>query len=110
MKAENAARGSVIAHSPNQYILHCTESVILKERGTFSHGAISYFHSSTSCAHAVTTCVCSVSLSVSLVGTEGDFSIDKRRANSKDSLEIIKYIVIKGIVTYGRKLIIFTNF
>ena len=45
-----------------------------------------------------------------LMGMEGDFSIDKRRANSKDSLEIIKYIVIKGIVTYGRKLIIFTNF
>ena len=43
-------------------------------------------------------------------GSAGYSSIDKRRANSKDSLEIIKYIVIKGIVTYGRKLIIFTNF
>ena len=45
-----------------------------------------------------------------LMGTEGDFSIDKRRSNSKDSLEIIKYFVVKQIVTNGRKLIIFTNF
>ena len=48
--------------------------------------------------------------SETLVGTKGDFSIDKRRSNSKDSLEIIKYIVVKQIVTNGRKLIIFTNF
>ena len=45
-----------------------------------------------------------------LVGMKGDFSIDKRRSNSKDSLEIIKYIVVKQIVTNGRKLITFTNF
>ena len=45
-----------------------------------------------------------------LVGKKRDFSIDKRRANSKDSLEIIKYIVVKQIVTNGRKLITFTNF
>ena len=34
-------------------------------------------------------------VSMALVGMEGYFSIDKRRAKSKDSLEIIKYIVVK---------------